>query len=223
MVAPDAPLFTGVYQPAEIARYFRAEFKKHGDATRSWKIGRWVREGLAHPSLVDFSGKHMTLTFEDLVSLRMVAIFRQYGHSLKKIREHEEYWREKTGDPLPFATRAMWVDRADIFSVLHEQFVSGEKGGQAGFPFLGKELDRVKLGYDKQERANAWYPYQGVALRPTIQWGEPCVHGTRIPTRVLWGMLKSGATLADVASDYDLDERQVRDARDWGELLQAVA
>ena len=220
MVALDASLFTGVYQPTEIARYFRAEL---GEVARPWKIRWWVRRGLAHPNLENFSGRHMTLTFEDLVSLRMVAIFRRHGHSLQSIRKAEEYFRKRTSDPLPFATRAFWVDRGDIFAELHTQLVSGIRGGQAAFEFLRKNLEQVKLSFDDRQRANAWHPHRNVSLRPTIQWGEPCVDGTRIPTQILWGMMNRGAVLADVASDYNLDERKVKDAWDWGERLQAVA
>ena len=220
MIALDASLFTGVYQPTEIARYFRADL---GEVARPWKIRWWARRGLAHPSLENFSGRHMTLTFEDLVSLRMVAIFRQYGHSLQRIREIEEFFPGANRRPTPFATRDIWVDHGDIFAVLRTQLVSGIRGGQAAFEFLRKNLDQVSLGFDDQRRANAWYPHRNVALRPTIQWGEPCVDGTRIPTRILWGMMNRGATAAEVASDYDLDERKVKDAWDWGERLQKVA
>ncbi len=216
----DPSLFTGIYRPPMVARYFRAEI---GPNAYSWKLRWWARRGLAHPNLENFSGRNMIFTFEDLVSLRMVAIFRQYGHSLQSIRTAEEYFRNKTGDPLPFVTRNMWVDRGDIFADLHEQLVSGVKKGQVAFSFLRKNLEQVNLEFDQCDRANAWSPYPHVSLRPTVQFGQPCVTGTRVPTQIIWGMVKQGENVDTVADDLALDVNKVQGACTWEQRLQGVA
>ncbi len=217
----DQSLFTGVYRPSVVARYFRAEI---GPKAYSWKLRRWARRGLAHPDLENFTGRNMIFTFEDLVSLRMVAIFRQYGHSLQSIRKAEEYFRNKTGDPLPFATRDMWVDRGDIFAEIHTHLVSGvKKKGQAAFSFLRENLDQVDLEFDHRDRANAWSPHRHVSLRPTVQFGQPCVTGTRVPTQMIWGMVEQGESVETVADDLALDVNKVRDACAWEQRLEAVA
>ncbi len=212
--------FAGVYRPAAVARYLRADV---GGPARSWKVLRWVRNGLAHPDLTDVDGRDMILTFEDLISLRMIAIFRSYGHSLQRIKRIENHFRKLTNDPLPFATRPFWVDRDDIFTELAAQLVSGVKQGQAALPFLRDHLQKVKLEFDEQERANAWQPYSHVSLRPTIQFGQPCVDGTRVPTRVVWGMINRGDGIAHVATVLDLEESEVEDAYSWEQKLQAAA
>ena len=35
--------------------------------------------------------------------------------------------------------------------------------------------------------ANIWSPQPGVMLDPSVQFGEPCIHDTRIPTRATCG------------------------------------
>jgi uncharacterized protein (DUF433 family) len=51
-----------------------------------------------------------------------------------------------------------------------------------------------------------------VSLNPEVMSGRLVLTGTRIPVNILWGRMKTGEEIEDIADDYRLDHRQVRQA-----------
>jgi uncharacterized protein (DUF433 family) len=51
-----------------------------------------------------------------------------------------------------------------------------------------------------------------VSLNPEIMSGRLVLNGTRIPVNILWGRMKTGESVIDIADDYRIDARQVRQA-----------
>lgn len=52
----------------------------------------------------------------------------------------------------------------------------------------------------------------GVTADSGVQCGHPCVTGTRVTTDTLADLHRQGATIAELADDYELTARQVRQA-----------
>jgi uncharacterized protein (DUF433 family) len=48
-----------------------------------------------------------------------------------------------------------------------------------------------------------------ISIDPGIQFGQPCIAGTRIPTEALAGRVFAGDSVATVMYGYDLDRHQV--------------
>jgi uncharacterized protein (DUF433 family) len=63
-----------------------------------------------------------------------------------------------------------------------------------------------------------------VSLNPEIMSGRLVLRGTRIPVNILWGRMKIGEKVEDIADDYRIDVTQVRQALTHiGESLPKVA
>lgn len=54
-----------------------------------------------------------------------------------------------------------------------------------------------------------------VAIDPTIQYGQPCIGGTRITTETLAGRVWAGDTVDDTAFDFGLSREAVLVACWW--------
>ena len=65
-------------------------------------------------------------------------------------------------------------------------------------------------------------PFAGVVLEPQVQFGAPCVKGTRIPTRTIFGMIEAGDSPEWVAEAYEISTSEVQAAYDWESLLRAA-
>lgn len=56
---------------------------------------------------------------------------------------------------------------------------------------------------------------RAVSSNPAIRGGELCIHGTRLPVRVLVVRHLAGESVASLARDYDKDPKQIRAALKW--------
>ena len=63
-------------------------------------------------------------------------------------------------------------------------------------PVHGLKFDSVS------QVAISWEASDGVVLEPEIQFGAPCIKGTRIPTRTIVGMIEAGDSPEWVAQAY---------------------
>ncbi|HLG71138.1 MAG TPA: DUF433 domain-containing protein [Chloroflexota bacterium] len=226
--------FNGLYVVPEVARFLRAgadTAPEGGGAVslpRPRRLLAWVRRGMALPELAQVAGRELLLTFEDLISLRFVSLLRDAGYSLKHIRKAEDWLRQQTGDPRPFATRDVWKGkfRRELYVHLGGDLVSASKQGQHVFKFWEDEVELIlehrRLDFDARGLARCWQPYPEVTLEPDVQFGAPCVTGTRIPTSAIAGMVKAGDTISYVARSYGLAEATVERALEWEERLLAA-
>ncbi len=51
-----------------------------------------------------------------------------------------------------------------------------------------------------------------IESRPDVLAGEPVLKGTRIPARHVADLVRAGATRAEIAEDFDLDNAQIEAA-----------
>lgn len=218
---PDG--FSGIYEVPEAAGYLRASRM----ADEVYRVGsrhliRWVRRGLVLPSLADVPGRELLISFEDLVSMRIIAALRAAGVTWPKIRKAEAWLRDHTGKPRPFATELLWTERSDVFAELQTKLIAASRHGQLAMDMLRNYLMPVHgLTFGREQIAISWEPRAGILLHPLIQFGAPCIKGTRIPTRAVWGMLRGGDSLERVAHSYGISEEEVHAAVGWEEALAA--
>ena len=90
--------------------------------------------------------------------------------------------------------------------------------------FMRDWLSEVELDmtFDMDDIANSWTPYQGISINPIIQFGEPCISGTRIPTSSIWSNRIAGDSPETIAKAHDIDMALVVNAIDWEKRLVAT-
>ena len=212
------PPFEGIYDVPEVARYLKAATNgSEVYPVDSTKLIRWIRRGLASPDLIDIPGAELLITFEDLVSMRVIAALRAAGVSWPAIKRGEQWLRNETGSRRPFATEVIWAGQGQVFSDWTDLLLSASLNGQTAFEMLRRYLIPIHgLKFnDTSQLATSWEPITNVLLEPQVQFGAPCIKGTRIPTRTIAGMIEAGDTVEWVAEAFQLTQSEVKAARDW--------
>ena len=217
--------FAGIYDVPEVARYLKAA--AHGNliySVSSAKLIRWIRRGIAAPDLVALSGMDLLIAFEDLVSMRVVAALRAARVRWSEIRSTERWLRQQTGAKRPFATEFLWTGQGQIFIDWTERLISASRHGQLALGILKEYLIPIHgLAFsDETHVATSWEPLDGILLEPQIQFGAPCVKGTRIPTRAISGMIEAGDSPEWVAKAYKISMVEVQAAYDWESRLRTA-
>lgn len=212
--------FDGMYEPAEAARYIAYSLNKTMPfPVESRKIIRWMQKGLSNPTAKEETGRRLLLSFEDLVSMRIISALRAAGVSFPKIYVAEEWLRKTTGHKSPFATEMLWTEKSDVFVKMKQQLIAASKYGQLALDLLEKHIVPVNgmLFDDTTSIAIEWSPTQGIVFNPKIHFGSPCIAGTRIPTSAIWAMVKGGDDPSFVASSYEIPLDEVTKAFEWEE------
>ena len=234
-VAPPIDLLgIGLYTPADVATLLRIP---------TTTIHRWIdgysyplaqrarrrKPALFIPALPRAHGR-LTLTFLDLVQLRVVRAFREAGVSLQRIRLGAETASDLFGTSHPLAHlrlktegRSLW---RDMVSVRGRETIDLSAGGQLSFPELVTDsLHEITYRAD-QGLAERWYaagPGGGVVLDPEVAFGAPVVVDVNVPTRAIWEQARSEPSVDRLANWFRIDARQVQDALRYEESLQRAA
>ncbi|MDA1189535.1 MAG: DUF433 domain-containing protein [Chloroflexi bacterium] len=224
------PSFSGVYPVSDAAALIEATTPHPELPSTSLKplelittrhLFRWVKEGLTGRYLAGLTGREVALTFKDLVSLRMVAIFRSYGIKPSEIRKAHNILQNERGWSHPFAMEPLWISGLNIYVRENNIPIAITKNWQVAFDFFDQFVGPVhRLLFNKDEEAQAWEPVEGILLDPRISFGEPCIKGTRIPTQVLWALNAGGDPPERIADAYEMPVERVNTAIDWEQRLE---
>ena len=218
--------FKGIYEIPDVARYLKVALDYGCDVNPSISstIRLGIQKGVVSSRNVKARGRKITLNFEDVISMQVIMTCRANGVSWKDILITEDWIRKNKGFNRPFASDYFWTGQRELYVGLPRHLLSGSKGGQmALFRILERYLEPVRhrLSFNETtHRATSWEPFDGVLLEPEIQYGSPCIKGTRMPTRTIFEMIETGDTVSDVAEEYILLEKEVEAAREWEERLR---
>ncbi len=223
--------FVGMYEVAEAARYLHVTAPQRPPQYSA--VRRWIRSGLPDPETVVKPANELILTFEDLISLRMVVTLRIAGFSLQHIRRVHKELRRITGYSHPFAIKDLWISETDIF-VEMDGWLSATRNGAYAMDFVKDWLRQIRRPIDNSldiifkkvneyEIAAGWSPHAYVFLNPLIQFGTPCIEGTRIPTRSIWDMHRAGDKAEAIAMNYKVSRLQIESAIEWEREIASVA
>ncbi len=210
---------TPIYPLSDVARYLRFSPQR----TRYWLD--WI------PGRHTTRGMESTASFLGLVSVLVMKALREYGVKTRRIRSAEKYLVRELG-PYPLARNTIWTDRAHVLfnresplsnELPREKLEAADMGGQLAFvKILKVYLRRIEL--DTQHHwVGAWLPRERIRLDPQIQFGEPCVAGTRVRTSILYSMHLAGDSTMTLASSFDMLEADVVEAVEWEAELRARA
>ena len=217
--------FVGIYGSPEAARYINAaDCADKAHRVSSPKLRGWIRRGLASPDLAAVRGPRLTLTFEDLISMRAVAVLRSAGARWTDIKKADRWLRETTGAKRPFASEYLWTGQEHALADLPPRAISDDENGRTAFDALRQRIIPAHgLTFNEDTgMAWTWTPAKGVKLHPQIQFGAPCIPGTRIPTSAIYGMVNGGDPPGFVARSYDISMESLEAALDWESRLDAA-
>ena len=225
--------FEGIYVAPEAALYLTTTINRdvpEGALVRpvnSRSLIRWIRVGLTSPELVRVHGRELLITFEDLVSMRVIALLRALGVTWPKIHRAEQWLRQQTGYERPFAVKRVWTETKDVFAEFPVGFIAASRQGQIAFvEMFGEYLQPVRdmtfVRCNGVYVAATWTPHPHVIMNPRIQFGEPCVKGTRLPTQMLWRMYNGGDTISYLVRAFRISDEQIEYALEWEHRLRAA-
>lgn len=229
----DFSEFKGIYIAPEAAIYLTATLTRDVYIERpaypihSRNLIRWIRVGLMSPELRNISGRELLIGFEDLISMRVIAILRALGVSWRRIHKAEDWLREKTGYPRPFAIERVWTETTDVFAEFHAGFIAASRGGQLAFTemieqYLQSVHDIIFVPHNGVRVADSWIPHEDILMNPRIHFGEPCIRGTRIRTRIIWQLFKGGDPISYLMRAFELTNDQLEHALEWENRLQVA-
>ncbi len=166
-----------------------------------------------------------SLSYMDLVEAAFVAAFRKAGVSLRHIRVAHEHLRGHFKVEYPFAELDLQTEGRHILYGL------GEDGAEAWVRKLVlAEASRkgqlvwtepirhqfLQFEYDRDLRlAVRWYPRGSqvpVMVDPQVQFGEPVLIASKIPTWVIKRRWSAGEPVSSIMADFEIDEDALRDA-----------
>ena len=156
----------------------------------------------------------------------MYAVLRSRGVQIREIREAEDFARQLTGRPDPFLTEPIWTYGSDVFMRWAERLVAATRAGQLGMDDVLREyLQPVLHGltFDDDQVAESWRPHCGVLVDPEIEFGAPCIEGTRVQTEAIWAFWQAGDSVQALARAYGIDVAQIEDAIGWERRLAGAA
>jgi uncharacterized protein (DUF433 family) len=230
----DDPRRTGIFTVRDAALYFRATVRDLTKADEGTSFGtltarhlhRWVQDWSSQTAL---PATDRVVSFLELVRLRMIYLMRLRGIGPDVIRKAEERAKDLTQSSNPFATSKMWSLSSNVYlEVAHFiVYISHRSDGpQLAHPSFIPELIPLEhgLSFDPQDdEATEWHPSDGVVINPRLQFGAPCVAGTRIETEVLASLVRAGETTESLAAMYDISIHKIVAALGWEHLLSKVA
>ena len=219
----------GSYSFQEATLYVKATVKRNLELPRitSRHLHEWVQRGLVEGTERNQKPSEF-INFLELVSLRLIAMLRVHGITNKVVRAAHDRLQDKLDWSYPFAMQPLWVARPDIFVELEDSPVAVSRPFQAAFRFMWDYLepvgkDRHGLTFDESHEATSWEPSDDIVLNPDIQFGEPCIKGTRIPTETLWALNQGGDSVETLAWMYDMPRSRIDAAIAWEKRVAHAA
>lgn len=222
----EKPTSLGTYSIPNAALYVMATLNSESRLNLTPRhLYHWVRDGLAGGYLAGIRNRHMFINFRDLISLRLIAIMRAQGMKHADIMTAERVLREFYGCEYPFATLRFWTaPPRDIFVRDQGILLSASRYLQSAMDFFEQYIQpQHNMTFDMFGLSATWRAYDDVLLDPQIQYGEPCVEGTRIPTEVLYSFHKAGDSVDNLAYFYGIRPGRIEGALAWEDHLQKVA
>lgn len=208
-------LNSGIYTYPEIARVLGIPYSK---------VERWMRQYFVGKLGEDFRRNYTwqveqtkAVGFHTMVELFIFYRLHEHGVPPKAILEAHKELAGLFGNDHPFATREVLEGiRCDGKQVLlkrkDETVLSLNGSKQFNLSFV---LDFMKKLEFKDEIVSRFWPLgktHAIICDPKHQFGHPIIEGTNILPDVLADMHKAGDSIRFIAANYEIEEKQVRDA-----------
>lgn len=158
----------------------------------------WAQTSLIVPT--HSTGRPKLYSFADLRDLVVCRTLKAQGAGVRAIRRALEYVR-RADDIQRLAHAGFGVTEAGelFYEPAATEAVRPDRKGQRFWIDMGQTYRELgAVGTDVREL----HPHDRVVIDPRVRGGTPVVHGTRIPTRLLWELAQDGASTAEIVRDY---------------------
>lgn len=208
----------GAYTLAEAARYTRLPLA----TLRSWALGREYPtvEGAGQfpPLIRPASRQPPLLSFSNLIEAHVLRSLRtEHGVSLNAVRNALTYAERALGFRRLLLRPELRTDAGRIFLDRYGELIELSASGQLAMRRLFEEhLKRVE--WDSSKLPARFYPFvfastlsveRPIVIDPRISFGRPIVLRKGVSTFVIVERIDAGESIADIASDYDLNSSEV--------------
>jgi uncharacterized protein (DUF433 family) len=211
----------GVYTYKDVARLLRTKPQTIRRWVEGYTLKRRVEDGFRESPLRTNRPLDKTVTFRELIELRIVAKARELNVSLKEIVDTALELEKKLGS-FPLAQANLRTDGKQIIQQVSADHWQQPSSGQKICEFIDSFSN--SLSYDESGSANSW-TVEGtnniVVLTPTHLMGEPRISGRRISTWMLYCGNKAGDSAELLADNYDLTIEEVQAAIEFEKRLSA--
>lgn len=213
----------GTYSIPDATLYIYATTPKKIPLTTK-HLYHWTRDGLAGGYLKGIKNRQLFINFRDLVSLRIVAAMRAQGINHREIVIAEKELKKVFGWEYPFAMSDFWVAKPDIYMKIQGILLSVSRHLQYAMDLIEEYIVPVHgLSFDLFGISSTWKPHDDILLNPEIQYGSPCIEGTRVPSEVIWSLNDAGDSVNSLAFMYGLQCKQIENAIEWEKILAKVS
>jgi uncharacterized protein (DUF433 family) len=191
----------GLYSLGDL-RLFVSYF---GDRDDGRKATEWWLPGVLNP--VGHRRYQTDYSFSDLISLFVVRELLRSGVKPGAIREAEKYLRRRYGTDRPFVSENLATDGTDVYldgkraTSDPEQIESASKHGQQAM--VEPIRDRLRTVRYNDGEADRWVPATHVVVDPAVQFGEPVIAKTRLPTATFVAAVDRMG-LSEAAASFDI-------------------
>lgn len=202
------------YSISEAALYIRvprttlAAWTVGQDYTTSTSIHRTFQ-----PLIKLADPENRLLSFFNLVEAHVLRSTIEKGIPLRSLRNALDYIHETIPGEHPLLSLDFEISGKDLFVRHLGLTICATKRGQIAMrKILEKYLRRVVR--DAKGLPIQIFPIHSrrLAIHPLISSGKPIVKGKGIVASVLWGRQKTGEPIPQIAADYGLTQREVKEA-----------
>ena len=180
----------------------------------------WDRTGFFPPRFV--VDRRRVYSFRDLVGLRTIAILRERGVPLQKLREVGRYLHQYSDTP--WSSLAIYEFGGNVYfrtpdSDRIRQANRHEQGVTIELKAIAKEMtDTVRRATARQATDRG-----RVAKKRSVMANQPVIAGTRIRTEAIWNFYRDGYSVKEILDQYpSLSEEDVRAAIEFEQRRAAT-
>jgi uncharacterized protein (DUF433 family) len=218
-----------MYTEAEAARLLRVS-----QSTLNYWLEGGTRRGKTYPPIVRQTprGGHPPVTWAEFVECGWLKQYRRNDRvPMRELRAFITKLREDYGVPYPLAHQKPFANQGQLVVLSRAQQEAGldpefclvaEVSGQ--LVLTGPSTAFVQHVEWDDGLVVGWLPHNEprstVRIRPDVRFGRPSVNG--ISTEVLWEQVDAGASIAEVADDFNLKPRDVRWAVSYENAVRAA-
>lgn len=209
------------YTLAEAARYLKV-----ASATlRSWVIGRQYpkADGVArfHPLIHPPTKQPPILSFWNLIEAHVLRSLRtEHGVSIKELRQAIAFAERELKVQNLLLSRGLRTQGGQLLLERYGELIDLSASGQLAMrQLLEEHLKRVE--WDAWQFPVRLYPFltagtdgtsRPIVIDPKISFGRPIVVRKGISTCAIADRIDAGESVADLATDYGLDQAEVEQA-----------
>lgn len=211
----------GLYSLADLRLYVALTSSADKPAKDAKRVPYWLWEVLLP---VRHRARRPDYSFGDLISLFVVRDLLAKGVPRRNIQTAEAYLRKKWNTDRPFTSGEIQTDGFAIYvddNLIEGQIESADREGQQAMRELVYERLTAVEYDDGTGRAAYWTPWQHVLVDPRVQFGEPVVVGSRIPTAAVADAAHYAAR-EEIGRQFNLTPTKVDSALSFERRLAAL-